>query len=168
MRCGDKISKSVQILTSLYVNWIFLTINVYFRKIIWVNICKIALISHISKVMLKILKARLQQYLNQEIPDVQAGFRRGRGTRDQTDPRQSKRIPEKHLLLLHCAKASAYMDHKKLWKILKEMGIPDHFNCLLGNLYAGQEATVRAGRNNRRVPNRERSISRLYIVTLFI
>ena len=97
------------------------------------NYCTIALISHTSKVMLKILLARLQQYVNHEIPDVQAGFRKGRGTRDQIANN------------FDYAKAFDCVDHNKLWKILKEMGIPDHLTCLLRHLYAGQEATVRTG-----------------------
>ena len=93
--------------------------------------------------MLKILQARLQQYVNRELPDVQAGFRKGRGTRDQI----AKRVPEKHLLLLtDYAKAFDCVDHNKLWKILQETGIPDHLTCFLRNLYAGQELTVRTGR----------------------
>ena len=81
------------------------------------------------------------------------------------DHRKSKRAPEKHLLLvMDYTKASDCVDHNILWKILQEMGIPDHFTCLLRNLYAGQEATVRTGL----VPNWERNPSRLYIVTLFI
>ena len=106
-----------------------------------------ALISHVSKVMLKILQARLQQYMNHELPDVQAGFRKGRGTRDQIvnicwiigKIRESR----KHLLLLHYTKTFHCVDHSKLWKILQEMGTPDHLTCLLRNVYAGQEATVR-------------------------
>ena len=109
----------------------------------------IALISHASKVMLKILKARLQQYMNHELPDVQAGFRKGRGTRDQIA--NGRWIIEKarefqkniYFCLIDYAKAFDCVDHNKLWKILKEMGIPDHLTCLLRNLYAGQEATVR-------------------------
>ena len=99
--------------------------------------------------MLKILQARLQQYMNHELSDVQAGFRKGRGTKRSKcqhplDHRKSKRVPENHLLLLiDYAKAFDCVDHNKLWKILKEMGIPDHLTCLLRNLYAGQEATVR-------------------------
>ena len=95
-----------------------------------------ALISHASKVMLKILQARLQQYMNRELPDVQAGFRKGRGTRDQIA--NIRGIIEK-------AREFQKVDHNELWKILKEMGIPDHLTCLLRNLYAGQEATVRTG-----------------------
>ena len=114
------------------------------------NFCTTGLISHASKIMLKILQDRIQQYVNHELPDIQAGFRKGRGTRDQiannlVDYRKSKRVPEKHLLLLywlcqifHC------VDHNKLWKI-QQMGTPDHMTCLWRNLYTGQEATVRTG-----------------------
>ena len=84
--------------------------------------------------MLKILQARLQQYMNHELPDVQAGFRKGRGTRDQIANirwiMEKARVPEKHLFLLDYAKAFDCVDHNKLWKILKEMGIPDHLTCL--------------------------------------
>uniref|UniRef100_A0A4W2HFE9 RNA-directed DNA polymerase n=1 Tax=Bos indicus x Bos taurus TaxID=30522 RepID=A0A4W2HFE9_BOBOX len=115
------------------------------------NYCTSALISHASKVMLKILQARLQQYVNREVPDVQAGFRKGRGTRDQIA--NIRWIMEKgrefqkdiYFCFIDYAKASDCVDHNKLWKILKEMGIPDHLTCLLRNLYAGQEATVRTG-----------------------
>ena len=99
--------------------------------------------------MLKILQARLQQYVNCELPDVQASFRKGRGTKRSNcqhalDHRKSKRVPEKHLFLLFAyAKAFDCVDHNKLWKILQEMRIPDHLTCFLRNLYAGQEATVR-------------------------
>ena len=111
----------------------------------------IALISHASKVMLKILQARLQQYMNRELPDVQARFRKGRGTRDQIA--NIRRIIEKprefqkniYFRFIDYAKSFDCVDYKKLWKILKEMGIPDHLTCLLSNLYAGQEATVRTG-----------------------
>ena len=112
---------------------------------------QIALISHTSKVMLKILQARLQQYMNCELPDVQNGFRKGRGTRDQIA--NIHWITEKarefqkniNLCFIDCAKAFDCVDHNKPWKILKEMGIPDHLTCLLRNLYAGQEAIVRTG-----------------------
>ena len=106
-----------------------------------------ALISHASKVMLKILQARLQQYVNRELPDVQAGFRRGRGTRDQTANicwiiKKAREFQKNiYFCFIDYAKASDYVDHNKLWKILKELGIPDHLTCLLRNLYAGQEAT---------------------------
>ena len=111
----------------------------------------IALISHASKVMLKILQARLQQYVNRELPDVQAGFRKGRGTRDQIANicwiMEKAREFQKNIYFcfIDYAKAFDCVDHNKLWKILKEMGIPDHLICLLRNLYAGQEATVRTG-----------------------
>ena len=102
--------------------------------------------------MLKILQARLQQYMNHELPDVQAGFRKGRGTRDQIcqhllGHQKSKRVPEKNIYFcfIDYAKAFGCVDHNKLWKILKEMSIPDHLTCLLRNLYAGEEATVRTG-----------------------
>ena len=101
--------------------------------------------------MLKILQARLQQYVNRELPDVPAGFRKGRGTRDQIaniagsseKPENSRKTSISALLTM--PKPLDCVDHNKLWKILKEMGIPDHLACLLRNLYAGQEATVRTG-----------------------
>ena len=108
---------------------------------------QIARISHASKVMLKILQARLQQYMNCELPDVQAGFRKGRGTRDQIATihwimEKAREFQENiYFCFIDYAKAFDCVDHNKLWKILKEMGIPDHVTCLLINLYAGQEAT---------------------------
>ena len=99
--------------------------------------------------MLKILQARLQQYMNRELPDVQAGFRKGRGTRDQIANIRwiIKKAREFQKNIYFCfidyTKAFDHVDHNKLWKILKERGKPDHLNCLLRNLYAGQEATVR-------------------------
>ena len=101
--------------------------------------------------MLKILQARLQQYMNCELPDVQAGFRKGRGTRDQIA--NIHWIIEKawefqkdiYFRFIDYAKAFDCVDHNKLWKILQEMGIPGHLTCLLRNLYAGQEATLRTG-----------------------
>ena len=87
--------------------------------------------------MLKIHQARLQQYMNCELPDVQTGFRKGRGTRDHIREFQKK------ICFIDCAKAFYYVDHNKLWNILKEMGIPDHLTCLLRNLYVCQEATLR-------------------------
>ena len=97
--------------------------------------------------MLKILQIRLQQYVNREIPDVQDGFRKGRRTRDQTANihwiTEKAREFQKNIFYCFIAKAFDSVDHNKLWKILKEMGIPDHLICLLRNLYAGQEATVR-------------------------
>ena len=101
--------------------------------------------------MLKILQARLQQYVNHELPDVQAGFRKGRGTRDQIANirwiMEKAREFQKNICFcfIDYAKAFDSVDHNKLWKILKEIGITDHLTCLLRNLYAGQEATVRTG-----------------------
>ena len=98
--------------------------------------------------MLKMLQARLQQYVNRELPDVQAGFRKGRGTRDQIANIcwiiEKAREFQKNIYFCFTdyAKAFDWVGHKKLWKILKEMGIPDHLICLLRNLYAGQETTV--------------------------
>ena len=113
------------------------------------NYRTIALISHASKVILKILQARLQPYVNSELPDVQAGFRKGRGTRDQIANIRwiIEKAKEFQKNIYFC-----FIDHVKAfvwitinWKILKAMGIPDHLTCLLRNLYAGQEATVRSG-----------------------
>ena len=113
------------------------------------NYCTI--ISHASEVMLKILQARLQQYMNHELPDVQAEFRKGRGTRDQIVNicciiKKAREFQKNiYFCFIDYAKAFDCVDHNKLWKILKEMRIPDHLTCLLRNLYAGQEATVRTG-----------------------
>ena len=113
------------------------------------NYCTIALISHSSKVMLKILQARLQQYVNRELPDAQPGFRKGRGTRDQIANIlwiiEKAREFQKNIYFcfIDYDKAFDCVDHNELWKILQEMGIPDHLTCLLRSLYAGQEATVR-------------------------
>ena len=99
--------------------------------------------------MLKILQARLQQYMNRELPRVQVGFRKGRGTRDQIANicwiiEQARDFQKKiYFCFIVYAEVFDCVDHKKLWKILKEMGIPNHLICLLRNLYAGQEATVR-------------------------
>ena len=111
------------------------------------NYRTIALISHASKVMLKILQARLQQYVIWELPDVQDGFRKGRETTDQIanihwiieKAREFQR--NIYFCFIDYAKAFDCVHHNKLWKILKDMGIPDHLTCLLRNLYAGQEAT---------------------------
>ena len=103
------------------------------------------------KVMLKILQARFQQYMNHELPDVQAGFRKGRGTRNQIANicwiLEKAREFQKNIYFCFTDYAKAFdcMDHNKLWKILQEMGIPDHLTCLLRSQYAGQEATVRTG-----------------------
>ena len=113
------------------------------------NYCTIALISHASKVMLKILQARLQQYMNCELPDVQAGFRKGGGNRDQIANicwiiEKARELQKNiYFCFIDYSKAFFCVDHNKLWKILEKMGIPDHLTCLLRNLYAGQEATVR-------------------------
>ena len=104
-----------------------------------------------SKVILKILQARLQHYMNRELPDVQAGFRKGRGTRDQITNicwiiKKAREFQKNiYFCFIDYAKAFDCVDHNKLWKILKEMGTPDHLTCLLRNLYASQEATVKTG-----------------------
>ena len=109
------------------------------------NYCRIVLISHTSKVMLKILQVKLQQFMNFELPDVQAEFRKGRGTRDQIANicwivKKAREFQKNiYFCFIDC------VHHHKLWKIPKEMGIPDHLTCLLRNLYGGQEATVRTG-----------------------
>ena len=115
------------------------------------NYRTIALISHTRKVMLKILQARLKQYMNWELADVQAGFRQGRGTRDQiayihwiieTAREFKKNI---YFCFIEYTKTFDCVDHNKLWKIIQEMRIPEHLTYLLRNLYAGQEAIVRTG-----------------------
>ena len=101
--------------------------------------------------MLKIIQARLQQYMKRELPDVQAGFRKGRGTRDQIAnirwfiEKAGEFQKNIYFCFIDYAKAFDCVDHSKLWKILKEMGIPDHLICFLRNMYAGQEETVRTG-----------------------
>ena len=115
------------------------------------NYRTITLISHASKVMLKILQARLQQYMNHELPDVQAGFRKDRRTRDQSAnicwsiEKASELQKKNHLFLLYWLCQRLCVDHNKLWKILKDMGIPDCLTCLLRNLYTDQRAIVRTG-----------------------
>ena len=121
------------------------------------NYSTIALISHASKVILIILQVRLEQYMNHELPDVQAGFRNGRGTRDQIANHhciiKKAREFQKNIYnsavnkinFIDYTKVFDCMDHNKLWKILKEIGISDHLTCLLRNLHAGQEATIRTG-----------------------
>ena len=138
------------------------------------NYCTIALISHISKVMLKIPQVRLQQYMNQEIPDVQGVFRKGRGTRDQIAnicwiTEKAKEFQKNiYFCFIDDAKAFYYVDHNKLWKILKEMEIPDHLICLLRNLYAGQEAMEPDMEQWTGSKLGNECMSRLYIVTLLI
>ena len=115
------------------------------------NYHTIAFISHASKVILKILQARLQKYLNLELPEVQAGFRKGRGTTDQIvnilwiieKAREFQK--NNYFCIINYAKAFDCVNHNKLPKILQEMGIPDHLTCHLRNMYAGQEATARTG-----------------------
>ena len=115
------------------------------------NYGTIALISHASKIMLKILQARLHQYVNCELLDVQAGFRKGQGTRDQIANicwiiKKAREFQKNiYFHFIRYAKAFDCVDHNKLWKILKEMEISNHLTCLLRNLYVGQEATVRTG-----------------------
>ena len=115
------------------------------------NYHTIALFSHTSKVMLKILQARLQQCRNCELPDIQAGFRKGRGTRDRIANicwiiKKARNFQKNiYFCFIDYAKAFDCVDYNKIWKTLKEMGIPDHLTCLLRNLYAGQEATVITG-----------------------
>ena len=140
------------------------------------NYHTVALISHASKVMLKILQARCQQYMNCELPDVQAGFRKGRGTRDQIANvrwiMEEAREFQKNIYFcfLDYAKAFDCVDHITTnWKILKEMGIPDHLPCLLRNLYAGQEATVRTGHGTKYWLHIGKGVCQgCYIVTLLI
>ena len=111
------------------------------------NYCTITLISHTSKVVLKILQARLQQYMNWELPDVQAGLRKGRGTRDKIANIywiiEKAREFQKNIYFCYTdyTKACDCVEHNKLWKILQEMEIPDHFTCFLRNMYAGQVRT---------------------------
>ena len=101
--------------------------------------------------MLKIPQVRLQQYMNRELPNVEVGFRKGRGTRDQMAnirwiiEKATKFQTNIYFFFIDFAKVFDCVDHNKLWKILKEIGIPDHLTCLLINLYAGQEATIRTG-----------------------
>ena len=115
------------------------------------NYCTIALISHASKVVLKILQARLQQYVKRELPDIQAGFRKGRGTRDNIANicwiiKKAREFQKNiYFWFTDYAKTFDCVDLNKLWKILKEMGKPDHLTHLLRNLYTDQEATVRTG-----------------------
>ena len=107
--------------------------------------------SYASRVLLKTLQARLQQYLNHELPDVQAGFRKETGTRDQIANiswiiEKAKEFQKNiYFCFIDYAKTFDCVDHNKMWKILKDLGTPDHLTCLLRNLYAGQEATVRTG-----------------------
>ena len=125
--------------------------------------------------MLKILQARLQQYVNHELSDVQVGFTKGKGTKDQIVNicwiiKKSREFQKNiYFCFIDYAKVFDCVDHNKLWKILQEMGIPDYLTCLLRNLYAGQEATVTTGLGTTdwfRIGKRK--MTRLYIVTLLI
>ena len=123
-----------------------------------------------SKVMLKILQAKLQQYVNWELPDLQAGFTKSRGTRNQIASIlwiiEKAREFQRDFCFLDYAKAFDCVDHNKLWKILQEMGISDHLICLLRNLYAVKKQQLELDMEQQMVPNWERSTSRLYTVTL--
>ena len=127
-----------------------------------------------SKVMLKILQTRLQQYVYCELPDVQAGFQKGRGTRDQIANilwiiEKAKEFQKNiYFCFIDYKKAFDCVDHNKLWKILQVMDIPDHLTCLLRNLGQVKKKESELDMENRLVPNQERSASRLYIVTLLI
>ena len=126
----------------------------------WTFVGKV--MSLLLNMLFRLVITFLQQYVNRELPDVQAGFRKGRGTGDQIANIRSKRVPENiYFCFIDYAKAFDCVDRNKLWKILKEMGIPDHLTCLLRN---SENWTW----NNRLVPNRKRNASRLYIVTLLI
>ena len=111
----------------------------------------VALISHTGKAMLKILQVRLQQYMNHDFPDFQAGFRKGRDTRDEIANifwifRKAREFQKNiYFYFIDYTKSFDSVDHNKLWKILQEVGLPDHLTCLFRNLYAGQETTVRIG-----------------------
>ena len=124
--------------------------------------------------MLKIPQDRLQQYMNPELPDVHTGFRKGRGTRDQIANIhwiiEKAREFQKNIYFCFIDNAKAFdcVHHDKLWKILKEMRVPDHFTCLLRNMYTGQEATVKLDMEQRTGSNWERSTLKLYIITLLI
>ena len=115
------------------------------------NYCSIALISHTSKVIIKILWARLQLYVNHKLPDVQTGFSKGRGPRYQIANicwiiKKTREFQKNiYFCFIDCAKALDCVNHNKVCKIIKEMRIPDHFSCLLRNLYASQEGAVRTG-----------------------
>ena len=124
--------------------------------------------------MLKFLQARLQQYVNHEFPYVQVGFGEGRGTKDQIANirwiiKKAREFQKNvYFCFIDYAKAFDCMDHNKLWKMLKEMGIPDHLTCLLRNLYAGQEAPVRTGHGTTDWFQIGKGARRVYIVSLLI
>ena len=138
------------------------------------NNCTIALISHAGKVMLKILQARLQQYMNRECSNVQTGFRKGRGTRDQILNiswiiKKAREFQKNiYFCFIDYAKAFDYVDHNTRWKILKEIGIPDHLTCLLRNLMQVRKQQLELDMEQQTGSNKERSMLKLYIVTLLI
>ena len=138
-----------------------------------INYCTVALILYASKVMLKILQTRFWQYMYWELPDVQTGSRKGRGTRDQIAKICCiiEKVKEFQKNIYFCfidyPKPFDYIYYSKLWKILKDMEIPDHLTCLLRNLHAGKGAKVRTSHETTD-KNWERSTLRLYIVTLLI
>ena len=152
---------------SLFYGWIIFHYSGNAKE--YSNYCTISLISHASKVMLKILQARFQQYMNRELPAVQAEFRKGRGSGDQIvniiwSIKKAREFQKNiSFCFIDYDKAFRLVNQNKLWKILEETGTPNHLIRLLRNLYAGQEATVRTGHEKR-----ERSMSRLYIVTVVI
>ena len=133
------------------------------------NYCTIALISHTGKVILKILQARLQQYVNHELPEVQAGFRKGRGRiRDHIVNicwifKKAREFQKNMYFFIDYAKTFDCVDHHKRWKILKETGIPDHLTFLFRNLYAGRKATVRTGHGTTGWFQRGKGVCILYI-----
>ena len=138
------------------------------------NYCTIALISYASKVMLQICQARLQQYLNRELPDVQAGFRKGRGIRNQIAnicwiiEKARKFQKNIYFCFIDYAKAFDCVDHNKLWNILKEMKIPDHLTCLLRNLYAVKKQQLEQDMEQWTGSKLRKEYVRAYIVTPLI
>ena len=126
-----------------------------------------------NEIVLKLAK-RLQQYVNHELPDVQAGFRKGRGTRDQIVNicwiiKKAREFQKNiYFCFIDYAKAFDSVDHNKLWKILKQMGIPDHLTCLLTNLMQVRKQELEMDMEQQTVANRKRNTSRLHIVTLLI
>ena len=150
LKCSTQyVSKFVKLNSGRWKSSVFIPIPKKCNAKDCSNYHTIVLLSHASMVMLKILQVKLQHYMNQELPDVQAGFRKGRRPRDQIANihqiiEKAKEF-QKNFCFIDYAKAFDCVDQNKLWKILQEMGIPDHLSCLLRNLYAGQEATVRTG-----------------------
>ena len=135
------------------------------------NYCTVALVSHTSRIMHKILQPKLQQYMKWELPDVQAGFKKGRGTRDEIAnicwiiEKQCNSKSNIYFCIIDYAKAFDCVDHNKLWEILKEMGIPGHFTCLLRNLCAGQGATLKTGHGTMNWFKIEKGVCQGYILS---